>query len=529
MAEFTQIKNWLDSLGYTKYVSQFESNGFDEWSIVNDITDKDLQAMNIPRGHRKKILKNLASKQNNNAKKSNSSSASLPTLNKSIASSSSDKKLFDSLIARKEIQKQKYKERLMQNEVIRKAPTFLHPKSRHAYYIPKKETKEITAKNKLINEHIIIIDGQADLKYKHWTSTKIHNEAKFRAGIQNKMDKIKQKIQDINLKHHMDCVYKEKYGKQRNDKINKNANNLMKKLHKIETMMLDTQSAINDIENNMVNTLQIKTPSGEPITYKTNAGFWNVSNVITIKDEKIFNYYMQQIQRLTNYKQSNIALINELKNSNMYNDIQKRSNIKQNKNDKKNIKQNLYNKNKKYRQRSKVNEICMTNKKSIIGSIFVPLVFDQQKRKNTKHYYSDILANVISYLDMDESVNLSLTCKLFNTFHLFIQELSYTKIVYDKSGKTKSYVGLGFFIYDKKDKQKLKNGQFGRKINGKYNKYAYMQMKPIRFVELKEKELTEKQKNTADKIKIHKDNMKIYQKQQQEAGYIEIRKNVNKL
>src|SRR5438132_13961731 len=54
-----QIAVWLKSLGLGQYAERFAENCIDA-SVLQDLTDQDLEKIGIPLGHRKKMLRAIA-------------------------------------------------------------------------------------------------------------------------------------------------------------------------------------------------------------------------------------------------------------------------------------------------------------------------------------------------------------------------------------------------------------------------------------------------------------------------------------
>src|SRR3990167_2960165 len=53
------MENWLESIGLSEYAELFAANAVDI-SIVGDLTEQDLKDLEIPLGHRRKILRAIA-------------------------------------------------------------------------------------------------------------------------------------------------------------------------------------------------------------------------------------------------------------------------------------------------------------------------------------------------------------------------------------------------------------------------------------------------------------------------------------
>jgi len=51
------ISEWLDSLGMSEYAQRFADNRIDDVSILRDLTDQDLKDIEVPLGHRRKMLR----------------------------------------------------------------------------------------------------------------------------------------------------------------------------------------------------------------------------------------------------------------------------------------------------------------------------------------------------------------------------------------------------------------------------------------------------------------------------------------
>ncbi|ORY87577.1 hypothetical protein BCR37DRAFT_1155 [Protomyces lactucae-debilis] len=50
----------LEQLGLSQYIARLEQEGFDEWASLCDITESDLEALDIKRGHRRILLRHIA-------------------------------------------------------------------------------------------------------------------------------------------------------------------------------------------------------------------------------------------------------------------------------------------------------------------------------------------------------------------------------------------------------------------------------------------------------------------------------------
>jgi class 3 adenylate cyclase len=55
-----QVSAWLDDLGLGKYRETFKQNAID-WDVLPDLSDGDLEALGVLLGHRKKLLRAIAS------------------------------------------------------------------------------------------------------------------------------------------------------------------------------------------------------------------------------------------------------------------------------------------------------------------------------------------------------------------------------------------------------------------------------------------------------------------------------------
>ena len=55
-----QVSAWLDDLGLGKYRETFKQNAID-WDVLPDLSDGDLDALGVLLGHRKKLLRAIAS------------------------------------------------------------------------------------------------------------------------------------------------------------------------------------------------------------------------------------------------------------------------------------------------------------------------------------------------------------------------------------------------------------------------------------------------------------------------------------
>ena len=55
-----QVSAWLDDLGLGQYRETFEQNAID-WDVLPDLSDGDLEALGVLLGHRKKLLRAIAS------------------------------------------------------------------------------------------------------------------------------------------------------------------------------------------------------------------------------------------------------------------------------------------------------------------------------------------------------------------------------------------------------------------------------------------------------------------------------------
>src|SRR6266850_3616455 len=55
----TEVKAWLDSIGLEQYAELFAENAIDA-EILRELDDNDLKELDIPLGHRKKLLKAIA-------------------------------------------------------------------------------------------------------------------------------------------------------------------------------------------------------------------------------------------------------------------------------------------------------------------------------------------------------------------------------------------------------------------------------------------------------------------------------------
>ena len=51
------VKSWLESLKLPQYISNFEEAKFEDMSDIKDINEGDLVELNIPMGHRKRIMR----------------------------------------------------------------------------------------------------------------------------------------------------------------------------------------------------------------------------------------------------------------------------------------------------------------------------------------------------------------------------------------------------------------------------------------------------------------------------------------
>ncbi|KAI9826512.1 MAG: hypothetical protein M1826_006613 [Phylliscum demangeonii] len=56
----TALAPILDRLGISQYAGIFLAEGFDTWEILLDITEEDLDALNVKRGHRRKLQREIA-------------------------------------------------------------------------------------------------------------------------------------------------------------------------------------------------------------------------------------------------------------------------------------------------------------------------------------------------------------------------------------------------------------------------------------------------------------------------------------
>ena len=54
------ISEWLASLGMPEYAERFADNRIDDVSILRDLTDQDLKDIDVPLGHRRKMLRAIA-------------------------------------------------------------------------------------------------------------------------------------------------------------------------------------------------------------------------------------------------------------------------------------------------------------------------------------------------------------------------------------------------------------------------------------------------------------------------------------
>jgi predicted ATPase/class 3 adenylate cyclase len=54
------ISEWLDSLGMSEHAQRFADNRIDDVSILRDLTDQDLKDIDVPLGHRRKMLRAIA-------------------------------------------------------------------------------------------------------------------------------------------------------------------------------------------------------------------------------------------------------------------------------------------------------------------------------------------------------------------------------------------------------------------------------------------------------------------------------------
>ena len=55
-----QVSAWLDDLGLGQYRETFKQNAID-WDVLPDLSDGDLEALGVLLGHRKKLLRAIAS------------------------------------------------------------------------------------------------------------------------------------------------------------------------------------------------------------------------------------------------------------------------------------------------------------------------------------------------------------------------------------------------------------------------------------------------------------------------------------
>ena len=55
-----QVSAWLDDLGLGQYRETFKQNAID-WDVLPDLSDGDLGALGVLLGHRKKLLRAIAS------------------------------------------------------------------------------------------------------------------------------------------------------------------------------------------------------------------------------------------------------------------------------------------------------------------------------------------------------------------------------------------------------------------------------------------------------------------------------------
>src|SRR6185312_12283315 len=55
----TSIAEWLATLGLSEYTERFEANAIDP-SVLGELTEQDLKDLDIPLGHRRKILRAIA-------------------------------------------------------------------------------------------------------------------------------------------------------------------------------------------------------------------------------------------------------------------------------------------------------------------------------------------------------------------------------------------------------------------------------------------------------------------------------------
>ena len=57
--QMQQIADWLEKLGMSEYAQRFAENGID-FSVLPDLTDKDLKDIGVLLGHRRKLLRAIA-------------------------------------------------------------------------------------------------------------------------------------------------------------------------------------------------------------------------------------------------------------------------------------------------------------------------------------------------------------------------------------------------------------------------------------------------------------------------------------
>jgi class 3 adenylate cyclase len=56
-----QVEDWLKKIGLAQYAKSFADNGVDELSILQHLTDQDLEKLGLSLGHRRKLLHAIAS------------------------------------------------------------------------------------------------------------------------------------------------------------------------------------------------------------------------------------------------------------------------------------------------------------------------------------------------------------------------------------------------------------------------------------------------------------------------------------
>ena len=54
-----QVAEWLEQIGMSEYGQSFVENAID-FNVLPDLTDRDLEKLGIPLGHRRKLLRAIA-------------------------------------------------------------------------------------------------------------------------------------------------------------------------------------------------------------------------------------------------------------------------------------------------------------------------------------------------------------------------------------------------------------------------------------------------------------------------------------